>query len=98
MREDNREPDASGAPKVEEEIAPTPFDHPLFFPALMLAALVWFGYDGWINADYQPGGDKHESQAFSRWGAGVLVLLVVYYGYRGLEELREIAEKSNERS
>ena len=32
---------------VEEEVAPapTPFDHPLFLPAVCIGFTVWFGYD-----------------------------------------------------
>jgi len=89
MADETDDSETNRDPGADEEFSPTPFDHPLFFPAIMFAGLIWFGYDGWINPEYQPGGEKHDSQGFSRWGAGALVLLVTYYGYRGLQELRE---------
>lgn len=76
-------------PAADEDDAPTPFDHPLFLPALLFAGALWFGYDGFLNADYQPGGDKHDSLDFSRYGFAVLLALLGYYGYRGLQEIRE---------
>jgi len=76
----------------DEGDAPTPFDHPLFFPAVLFAALVWFGYDGWLNPEYQPGGSKHESLGFSQWGAAALLVALVYSSFRGLQELREKGE------
>ena len=82
----DREPDST------EGDAPTPFDHPLFFPALLLAGVVWFGYDGWLNPEYQPGGELHKHLGFSRWGAAALFVGLVYSGYRGLQELREKGE------
>ena len=34
---------------VRRQSSPTPFDHPLAFPLLLLAMGLWFGYDGWFN-------------------------------------------------
>jgi len=92
---EGRDDDDLGQPHdATDEDAPTPFDHPLFFPALLFAGLLWFGYDGWLNPDYQPGGDKHESMGFSRWGAGGLLVALLYSGYRGLQELRESSQSN----
>ena len=58
---------------------PTPFDHPLFLPALLLAFMLWFGYDGFINQDPE----MLEHQDFNRYGFGLLVLLTGWFGYKG---------------
>ena len=81
----------------KEDFAPTPFEHPLFFPAVMLAFLLWFGYDGWLNPEYQEGGDKHESLGFSRWGAGAILVAFAYFTYRGLQVMREDRERVDPR-
>jgi hypothetical protein len=73
-----QDPESLGPP-------PTPFDHPLFLPVLLLAGLLWFGYDGWINTDP----DMLEHQTFNRYGFGVLVLAFGWFGYRGWNEWRE---------
>lgn len=69
----------------DEAPAPTPFDHPMFMPALLFAFALWFGYDGFLNDDP----DMLEHQMFNRVGFGLWLLLLAYYGYRGLRELRE---------
>jgi len=74
-----------GANETDEAPAPTPFDHPLFLPALLFAFALWFGYDGFLNTD--PDMMKH--QTFNRGGFALWVALFLYYGYRGLQELRE---------
>ena len=61
---------------------PTPFDHPLFLPALLLAFMLWFGYDGFINQDPE----MLEHQDFNRYGFGLLVLLTGWFGYKGWNE------------
>lgn len=71
----------------DEEVA-SPFDHPAFLPVLLWAVVLWFGYDGWLNPDYQAGGDKHDSLAFSRYGFAGLLVFAVYTTLRLLRELR----------
>ena len=61
---------------------PTPFDHPLFLPALLVAGMIWFGYDGWINQDP----DMLEHQDFNRWGFGALTLAAAWFGFKGWRE------------
>jgi hypothetical protein len=68
-----------------EAPAPTPFDHPLFLPALLFAFALWFGYDGFLNDDPE----MMEHQTFNRVFFAVWVVLLGYYGYRGLQEMRE---------
>jgi len=64
---------------------PTPFDHPLFLPALLFAGMLWFGYDGWINQDP----DMQEHLKFNRYGFGVLTVLTAWFGYKGYNEWQE---------
>ena len=64
---------------------PTPFDHPLFLPALLVAGMVWFGYDGWINQDP----DMLEHRTFNQWGFAVLTLLAIWFGRKGWREWQE---------
>jgi hypothetical protein len=64
---------------------PTPFDHPLFLPALLVAGMVWFGYDGWINQDP----DMLEHQTFNRYGFVVLTVLAGWFGWKGWREWQE---------
>jgi len=61
---------------------PTPFDHPLFLPALLVAGMVWFGYDGWINQDP----DMVEHRTFNQVGFVVLTILAAWFGYKGWRE------------
>jgi hypothetical protein len=68
-----------------QETPPTPFDHPLFLPALLFLGMLWFGYDGWINQDP----DMLEHQDFNRIGFGVLTALTGWFGYRGYFEWQE---------
>ncbi len=84
---EERERTPNDSEKPEEAPAPTPFDHPLFLPALLFAFALWFGYDGFLNDDP----DMMEHQTFNRVGFAVWVALLAYYGYRGLQELREDA-------
>ena len=66
-----------------EERASTPFDHPYFLPALLIAFTLWFGYDGWLNADF----DK-QWISFNRWGFAVLLPLAVYFTIQAVRETR----------
>ena len=79
--------ESSDPPGEEEAAAPTPFDHPLFLPALLFAFSLWFGYDGFLNEDPE----MMEHQTFNRSFFAVWVLLLGYYGYRGVQEMREDA-------
>lgn len=72
-------------PPARQGPPPTPFDHPLFLPALLFAGMLWFGYDGWINQDP----DMQEHLSFNRYGFGVLTLLTAWFGYKGYREWQE---------
>jgi len=71
-------------PPEEEGPAPTPFDHPLFMPALLFAFSIWFGYDGWLNDDPK----MVEHRTFNRVGFAVWFVLLLWTGVRGYRELR----------
>jgi hypothetical protein len=75
----------AGKPAVEEdeERASTPFDHPFFLPALLIGFTAWFGYDGWLNADFDP-----QWISFNRWGFCVLFVLAAYFTYQSVRETR----------
>ena len=72
-------------PAVEEseERASTPFDHPFFLPALLIGFTLWFGYDGWLNADFDP-----QWVSFNRWGFFVLLALAAYFTFQSVRETR----------
>lgn len=70
--------------KTEQRPPPTPFDHPLFLPVLLVAGAIWFGYDGWINQDP----DMLEHRDFNRYGFAVLAVLAGWFGFKGLREWR----------
>lgn len=74
-----------------DEPAETPFDHPLFLPAICLGLWVWFGYDGFLNQDP----DMLEHVGFNRGGFAVLTALTGWFGYKGI---REIQARNAERS
>jgi hypothetical protein len=63
---------------------PTPFDHPLFLPVLLLAFCAWFGYDAYWNQDPE----MLEHLAFNRFGFRVLVYFAAYFGVQGWAEMR----------
>lgn len=67
---------------------PTPFDHPLFLPALFFAGCIWFGYDGFLTTDEE----MLEHQTFNQIGFVLLVIGFAYYGYTGYHEWREDRE------
>jgi hypothetical protein len=73
---------------------PTPFDHPLFLPTLLLAGVLWFGYDGWINTDPE----MMEHQTFNQVGFAALVVLFGWFGYKGYNEWQEDKAKAAEDS
>ena len=66
-----------------EERASTPFDHPLFLPVLLIGFTAWFGYDGWLNADFDP-----QWISFNRWGFFILLALSAYYTVQSVREMR----------
>ena len=70
-----------------DEPSPTPFDHPLFLPALFVAFALWFGYDGWFNPHI-------ESVQFNRIMFGVWVVGALWFGRKGWLELREDRERA----
>jgi hypothetical protein len=72
----------------EDEYVPTPFDNPWVLPCLLLAFVLWFGYDGWINQDP----DMLEHLTFNRWGTLVLSVLAAYFGWQAYRATPEVAE------
>ncbi len=70
----------------------SPFDHPAFLPVLLWALVLWFGYDGWLNPDFQAGGESHEHVDFNRYGFAVLITFAIYNTVRALRELRSDRE------
>jgi hypothetical protein len=73
---------------AEDELAPTPFDHPLFLPVLLSGLTLWFGYDGFLNSDP----DMLEHLTFNRVGFAALFTASIYYGFRGYKEWKEERE------
>ncbi len=80
------------AEEEEDEYVPTPFDNPWVLPCLLLAFVLWFGYDGWINQDP----DMLEHNAFNRWGTLVLSILAAYFGWQAYRETQELAEDGDD--
>ncbi len=81
------EPSTAATPE-HEEVAPTPFDHPLFLPVLLTGLTLWFGYDGWLNGDP----DMQEHLTFNRVGFGVLLCGAIYTGIQGFREWKQDRE------
>ena len=79
---------------VEPGPPPTPFDHPLFLPVLLLGFSIWFGYDGWINQDPE----MLEHQDFNRYGFAVLAVLTAWFGYKGVSEWKASKEEPSQNS
>ncbi|MBW2271725.1 MAG: hypothetical protein JRG96_00535 [Deltaproteobacteria bacterium] len=71
------------SPEEPQAPPPTPFDHPLFLPAILSGLALWFGYDGWFNPEMK------EHLDFNRYGFGLLLIGAVWFGYRGLQEMKE---------
>ena len=82
LEDDSNEPEAS-AP--DDEAVDTPFDHPLFLPVVLLGLTLWFLWDGFIVP-------MEEHLLFNRGGFVVFALATAWYGYRGLQEMRERRE------
>lgn len=68
--------------QVERQHTPSPFDHPLSFPALLLVLGLWFGYDGWLNPETK-------SVGFNRIMFGVFALAFVWTLRIGVLEIME---------
>jgi hypothetical protein len=75
---------AQGEPRRDSDVQPTPFDHPLFLPALFAAGCVWFAYDAYLNQDP----DLLEHLEFNRFGLRVVAYATAFTGYQGYCELR----------
>jgi len=73
--------------------AATPIDHPYFLPALLALMTVWFGYDGFIDAEMQK-----EHPVFNRVGFAVLLPLTLWFGYKGWKEVQAQKAEENEDS
>ena len=80
----------SGEARTEEAPPPTPFDHPLFLPVLLLGGMLWFGYDGWIETDPE----MLEHRGFNRIGFAVLSILTMWFGYKGVTEWKQEKEEA----
>jgi len=70
---------------------PTPFDHPLFLPIILLGLSVWFGYDGWLNNDEH----MQDHLTFNRVGFGVLVVAGAWYSYKAWREIKAKREQAS---
>ena len=53
--------------------------------ALLIAGMVWFGYDGWINQDPS----MLEHQTFNRVGFVLLTIGAAWFGYKGWHEWQD---------
>jgi len=67
----------------EEGPPPTPFDHPLFLPVVLVGLALWFGYDGFINQDP----DMLEHLTFNRVGFVALAIGAAWYSYQAYREM-----------
>jgi hypothetical protein len=73
-------------PQTDEQgPPPTPFDHPLFLPVILIGLTLWFGYDGFISDDP----DMQEHLTFNRGGFAVTLLASIWFGWKGLKEWRQ---------
>ena len=79
-------PEPAAQEQLEEESVETPFDHPLFLPVVLLGLSLWFLWDGFIVP-------MEEHLAFNRGGFVVLGLATLWFGYKGLREMRETRER-----
>jgi hypothetical protein len=83
---EDEQPQALKPQAQPEAPPPTPFDHPLFLPVILSGLALWFGYDGWFNPEMA------DHLTFNRYGFGVLLLGAIWYGYKGLQEMKEARE------
>jgi hypothetical protein len=84
MSEDEQREDAAQASDTEDDDEPveTPFDHPLFLPVVLLGLSLWFFWDGFVVP-------MEDHLTFNRWGFAVLAVLTAWFGYKGIQEMRE---------
>ena len=78
---------------AQEQPTQTPFDHPMFLPAILMGLTLWFGYDGFINQDPE----MLEHLSFNRGGFALLSLATAWFGYKGWREMRDIRAEQAER-
>ncbi len=72
-----------------EERVETPFDHPLFLPAVLLGLSLWFLWDGFIVP-------MEDHLTFNRVGFAVLAVATLWFGYKGLQEMRADPESGRD--
>jgi hypothetical protein len=70
----------------DDESTETPLDHPLFLPAILFGLAVWFFWDGFVDP-------MVDHLAFNQGGFVVFALATAWYGYKGVQELRERRER-----
>lgn len=83
----SRQSDQQGS--GEEKPPPTPFDHPLFLPIILLGLALWFGYDGFVEDDPK----MLEHLTFNRVGFALFAAAGLWFGYRGFREWKQTREK-----
>lgn len=67
--------------EIEAGPAPTPFDHPLFLPAVCIGFTLWFGYDTYIHP-------MEEHMDFNFYGFRVVLAAAVWYSYLAYCEMQ----------
>jgi hypothetical protein len=85
----SRDPDGD---EIEEDLEDTPrnpFDNPYFLPVLLLGLSLWFGYDGWFNADEH----MQKYRLFNQIGFAVLVLGGIWSLVRARRDTRDTSER-----
>lgn len=82
--EDERREDEAGTAAAEDDDEPveTPFDHPLFLPIVLLGLSLWFFWDGFVVP-------MEDHLTFNRAGFAVLGVATLWFGYKGIKEMRE---------
>jgi hypothetical protein len=74
---------------ADDEQTETPFDHPLFLPVVLLGLSLWFLWDGFIVP-------LEGHLVFNRLGFAVLALATLYFGIRGVREMRRDQDSSSD--
>jgi hypothetical protein len=85
----SREPDDDESDEELEDAPRNPFDNPYFLPVLLLGLSLWFGYDGWFNADEH----MQKYRLFNQIGFAVLVLGGIWSLVRARRETRGARER-----
>jgi hypothetical protein len=83
------EPEESRSQELEEEGPPrTPFDSPAFLPLVLGLLALWFGYDGFLNAEFieshRASGEDWVVDYFNRPGAVIFGVTAAFLGWRAL--------------